>query len=137
MAFTMSGIAWDLCLFFSSEPGDIGSAPGCMMMDHPIDESDVKSNVPTCFFALDPFVTEYFRFLGAKCLVKPRFHEAFRHTLGNKRTPGRVGGAHGRGDFSASPARSACGFSVFIMRISFCCLRYGFYQPTQSDVNIL
>lgn len=53
------------------------------MMDSPIDEGDVKSNVPTCFFALDPFVTEYFRSLGAKCLVKPRFHEALRRTLRN------------------------------------------------------
>ena len=53
------------------------------MTDSPIDKGDVKSNVPAGFFALDPFVTEYFRSLGAKCLVKPRFHEALRRTLRN------------------------------------------------------
>jgi hypothetical protein len=51
------------------------------MVDNPIDKSSVKSNVAAHLFALDPFVTEYFRFLGAKCQVKPRFHEALRHIV--------------------------------------------------------
>ena len=51
------------------------------MMDNPIDQSSLKSNVAACLFAFDPFVAEYFRFLGAKSLVKPRFHEALRQTV--------------------------------------------------------
>jgi hypothetical protein len=45
------------------------------MMDDPIDEGCFKPDVPTCLFALDPFVTDQFRFFGAKCLVKPRSHD--------------------------------------------------------------
>jgi len=54
-----------------------------MMMDNPTNESDVKSNVPAHLLALDPFVTEYFRLLGANGLVKPRFGEALWYPLRN------------------------------------------------------
>jgi hypothetical protein len=71
----------DLCHSFGFEPGEIGSTPSRMMMERPINEGDVKPDVPACFFTFDPFVTEYFRSLVAKCLIKPRFHETLRRTL--------------------------------------------------------
>ena len=54
------------------------------MMDDPIDQSSFKSDVPARLFALDPFVPEDFLFLGAECLVKSVFFEAFRGTLKSK-----------------------------------------------------
>lgn len=50
-------------------------------MENPINQSDVKTNVPSCLFALNPFVTKYFLFLSAEGLVKPRFEKAVRLTL--------------------------------------------------------
>jgi hypothetical protein len=55
-----------------------------MMMDHPIDEGDVKSNVPASFFAQNPFVAEYFLSLSARCLVKPRLYEASPNSFSNQ-----------------------------------------------------
>jgi hypothetical protein len=72
------GMRRELWLVFGLELGEVSSAPGRAMVDNPIDQSSVKSNVAASLFAFDPFVTEYFRFLGAKGPVKPRFHEALR-----------------------------------------------------------
>ncbi len=51
------------------------------MIDCPIDECVVKTNVPACLLALDPFVTENFVSDSAKCIVKPRFHQALWRSL--------------------------------------------------------
>ena len=69
-------------IIFGCKPGNISSTPGRTVIDTPINDSRVKSNIPASFFALEPFVTEYFRLLGIQHLEKPRFLEAFRHRLG-------------------------------------------------------
>jgi hypothetical protein len=64
------------------------------MMDDPISESLVKPNVPPRFFALNPFVTQYFCSFVAECLVKPQSNGAFRRTLGNSVCHGSLDGVH-------------------------------------------
>jgi hypothetical protein len=59
-----------------------------MVMDGPIDQGGVKPNVPAFFFAQNPFVTEYFLSLRAKCLVKLQFREALGRSLRNNRCRG-------------------------------------------------
>jgi hypothetical protein len=59
------------------------------MMENPIYPGNIKSNIPTGFFALDPFVAEYFGFFGGKCLVQPGFLKAL---LRNLRIDERHGG---------------------------------------------
>jgi hypothetical protein len=44
----IGGIRRGLCLVFSFELGEIGSAPSFTMREHPINESSIESNISTC-----------------------------------------------------------------------------------------
>ncbi|MGD0815454.1 MAG: hypothetical protein ABSA83_17790 [Verrucomicrobiota bacterium] len=75
---TRLDLLWELCPVFGLELGNIGSTPGLMMMDSPINEGGVKSNVPTGFFALDPLMTEYFPSTWVKSTIAPAVPEIWQ-----------------------------------------------------------
>jgi len=45
-------------------------APCCPVLDDPIEQGFFKANIMSCFFALNPLMTENFRALGEEFLIE-------------------------------------------------------------------